>query len=305
MFRSTLLASAALLSVSACQPKAAAPVIESDPVVAAPEAAPEDPAFPPSPEEAEVDVPLLPVFAPETAGGPFRLSFNDATSAYEITGEVDPAIAEFDPALAQRLAGNLAQNASNFAATAKADELSANAETKPGEENWFRGYGYDSTLKVTAQAGDLISIEEMVSTYTGGAHGLYGYGGLVVARGNATPKTLADFVTDKPGFESAVKEFLIEEKIKRGYSPDARAQLIGEVDDALSSGDTWSDNFSLAASDKPGKFGGITVYFSPYHVGSYAEGSFEITVPYDRLKPMLTPAMAPRFAGVPVLPASD
>ena len=50
-----------------------------------------------------------------------------------------------------------------------------------------------------------------------------------------------------------------------------------------------------------GKFGGITVLFSPYDVGPYAEGAYIITVPASELEGKLTPDWSARFGGEPVL----
>jgi hypothetical protein len=59
----------------------------------------------------------------------------------------------------------------------------------------------------------------------------------------------------------------------------------------------------LQASTEEGLFGGLTVLFSPYDVGPYAEGSYEITFTAEDLAGLLTPDWAPRFGGEPVIPA--
>ena len=62
----------------------------------------------------------------------------------------------------------------------------------------------------------------------------------------------------------------------------------------------WSQSsFALAPSDQPGKAGGVTILFSPYAVGPYAEGPFEITVPQQAFRDALSPAYADEFAGKP------
>ena len=41
--------------------------------------------------------------------------------------------------------------------------------------------------------------------------------------------------------------------------------------------------------------------FSPYDIGSYAEGAYEVTLPAIDLTPILTEAWGPRFGGEPVI----
>ncbi|MCA6117632.1 DUF4163 domain-containing protein [Bradyrhizobium sp. WSM 1738] len=54
---------------------------------------------------------------------------------------------------------------------------------------------------------------------------------------------------------------------------------------------------SLAPSTEEGKSSGLTFHYSPYAVGSYAEGEYIAFVPWERLKPYLTPEGARIFGG--------
>jgi Deacetylase PdaC/Protein of unknown function (DUF3298) len=55
---------------------------------------------------------------------------------------------------------------------------------------------------------------------------------------------------------------------------------------------------SLAPSTEEGKSSGLTFHYSPYAVGSYAEGEYVAFVPWETLKPYLTPEGAKIFGGV-------
>jgi len=55
---------------------------------------------------------------------------------------------------------------------------------------------------------------------------------------------------------------------------------------------------SLAPSTEEGKSSGLTFHYSPYAVGSYAEGEYIAFVPWETLKPYLTPEGAKIFGGV-------
>ncbi|HYI30737.1 MAG TPA: hypothetical protein VD863_23085, partial [Bradyrhizobium sp.] len=54
---------------------------------------------------------------------------------------------------------------------------------------------------------------------------------------------------------------------------------------------------SLAPSTESGKSAGLTFHYAPYVVGSYAEGSYVAFVPWETLKPYLTPEGMAIFAG--------
>jgi Deacetylase PdaC len=55
---------------------------------------------------------------------------------------------------------------------------------------------------------------------------------------------------------------------------------------------------SLAPSTEDGKSSGLTFHYSPYAVGSYAEGEYVAFVPWETLKPFLTAEGAKIFGGV-------
>ena len=54
---------------------------------------------------------------------------------------------------------------------------------------------------------------------------------------------------------------------------------------------------SLAPSTEEGKSSGLTFHYSPYAVGSYTEGEYVAFVPWEALKPYLTPEGARIFGG--------
>ena len=56
---------------------------------------------------------------------------------------------------------------------------------------------------------------------------------------------------------------------------------------------------TLLASTTPGKAGGLTALISPYQVGPYVEGSYEIDVPLAAFRAALAPAYAGEFDGAP------
>ena len=54
---------------------------------------------------------------------------------------------------------------------------------------------------------------------------------------------------------------------------------------------------TLAPSTEPGKSSGLTFHYPPYAVGPYAEGEYVAFVPWETLKPYLTPEGTKIFGG--------
>lgn len=286
MKRLLLTASMAGLLLAACAPSAEPPVEGAETSVA---------------QTASAEIEPL----PSDLGSP---TFEEITEAYEIRTVVDPKIAAFDEALAQSYFSlaqgyldTLKEQAISDSKSA-ADEAAAN-----GTDSWFRQYSMEYRFEATAQEGDIISVLQNLYVYTGGAHPNYALKGMVQQKGQAEPVAIGAVVADAAGFGERLKSHLTDEKLERAYGETTREQIAAEVEELLgdnaNAATQWGANYVLEPSSEAGKFGGITVLFSPYDVGPYAEGAYVITVPASDLAGKLTPAWAARFGGEPVLPA--
>ena len=60
---------------------------------------------------------------------------------------------------------------------------------------------------------------------------------------------------------------------------------------------------TLAPSTEIGKSSGLAFHYEPYAVGPYAEGRFDVTVPWQELKPYLSAEGTAIFGGT--LPKND
>jgi len=69
--------------------------------------------------------------------------------------------------------------------------------------------------------------------------------------------------------------------------------------------DFWFGGVTLLPSEEAGKFGGLMVHYSPYDVGAYAEGSYEILVKAADLDGMLAEPYAALFGGEPVIEETE
>ena len=243
--------------------------------------------------------------APQPPEG-FELSTVRETENYKGTAEIDPAILAFDPALAYRLWGYADEQLDQLATDAEEGRRMADEDAaETGNTSWFMGYTLDITHKSTLVLEDVISVSDFTGTYTGGAHPNYFLGGGVYRKGEEGSLPLSTFVSDGSAFNDLVIRALADERIERGFEPAERAYVEAGLRELLAPStevpDVYAGRFLLAASTEAGKAGGITVVFSPYDIGSYAEGSYQVTVPAGDLAPILTEAWAPHFGGAPLV----
>lgn len=287
MKRLVLTASMAGFLLAACAPAPEAPAEEAGAPTA--EASPEETAQPEA--------------LPADLGSPV---FEEITDTYEIRTVVDPRIAAFDPALAQVYFAAAQVSLDALKEQAVNDSQSAAEDAAAnGTESWFRQYAMEFRFEATASEGDIISVLQNVYSYTGGAHPNYALKGIVQQKGRQNPVAISDVVADAAGFGESIKSLLTDEKLQRAYGDTSRETVAAEVEEILgddaNAGSVWGANYVLEPSTESGKFGGITVLFSPYDVGPYAEGAYTITVPASVLAGKLTQEWAARFAGEPVL----
>jgi hypothetical protein len=91
----------------------------------------------------------------------------------------------------------------------------------------------------------------------------------------------------------AVLAALTTEKKKRDAGETATAEWYKDVEPKL----LKIGAVTLAPSTGPGKSSGLTFHYPPYAVGPYAEGEYVAFVPWETLKPYLTPEGAKIFGG--------
>ena len=93
--------------------------------------------------------------------------------------------------------------------------------------------------------------------------------------------------------EKAIIASLNAEKKKRDTSETATAEWYKDLKPSL----LKIGAVTLAPSTVSGKSSGLTFHYPPYAVGSYVEGEYVALVPWEALKPYLTPEGAKIFGG--------
>jgi hypothetical protein len=123
----------------------------------------------------------------------------------------------------------------------------------------------------------LLSFASSNSTYSGGAHGLYGTSYFNVDLKNNRQLKLAD-VLDSAAAASAVGK-LLEKAFKKDF-PFDEGESIKDV--LLVEKITMGDNFMLTGK-------GITFNYVPYEIAAYAFGQIALYISYKDLQPYLKP----------------
>lgn len=138
-------------------------------------------------------------------------------------------------------------------------------------ENTAYQYSIYESLETARVDRRVISIIEMSSDYTGGAHGNYGYYGYTFDAASGQLLELADILEDAGRFQDAASDDIIQ-KLKETQGDG----LFPEYADTVR--DIWTrnegPNWYLDAA-------GITFIFNPYEVGPYAMGDVRVTLPYE------------------------
>jgi hypothetical protein len=162
---------------------------------------------------------------------------------------------------------------------------------------------YQIEWKVLGRASEWVSLVGTLYQFEGGAHGL-----------GTTDTRIANY---KTGEEIAFPDML---RFGKGFSPAvviATCEALKKEKRTRIGSDTVMDepticagpnanvrledaSIGLAPSNVAGKFGGLYVYFDPYAVGSYAEGSYQVAIPHEVFAEDLKAPFKTLFAGSPV-----
>jgi hypothetical protein len=144
-----------------------------------------------------------------------------------------------------------------------------------------------------------VSIVRADYEYTGGAHPNSSSNTILWDRSAGKRISIRAFFTETAdngptlkAMQQGIVTSLKAEKKKRGAEGLDDGAIEGIEPKLLKIGPV-----SLAPSTEEGKSSGLTFHYSPYTVGSYAEGGYVAFVPWEALKPYLTPEGSKIFGG--------
>ena len=132
-------------------------------------------------------------------------------------------------------------------------------------------YSDNNSLTVRRVDSDVVSFKADIYTYTGGAHGWYGSGGANFDVKTGKELKLSDVIKDREALITCVQDKL------RKYYPDLIEAESGIIDMVVEDfSETNSDNISWCIDPE-----GITLFFNPYELGSYAAGMQVIPIAFS------------------------
>lgn len=182
-------------------------------------------------------------------------------------------------------------------------------QTYKEDHDAFRGqaWSYERSYAIRSVVADrYVSVIMADYTFTGGAHPNRVVDTVLWDRAAKKRISIRPFFTETADDGPALKAMrdgiltsLTDVKKKRKtYFPEDLSWK-----DAIEPKLLKIGSVSLAPSTEAGKSAGLTFHYPPYAVGSYAEGGYVAFVPWQQLKPYLTPEGAAIFGGA--RPKSD
>jgi Deacetylase PdaC len=230
---------------------------------------------------------LGPAFAAEP-----KPDFSIKTKWVEASVILDAKI-KADPALA----ANCLAEGKAWATKNRAD---ADKERKQDPDLFRNAWSFERKYETRSVVdGRYVSIVRADYEYTGGAHPNSSSDTILWDKSAGKRISIRPFFTETADNGPTMKAMrqgviasLEAEKKKRG-AEGTDASAIEAIEPKL----LKIGPVSLAPSTEGGKSSGLTFHYSPYAVGSYAEGEYIAFVPWETLKPYLTPEGARIFGG--------
>lgn len=221
--------------------------------------------------------------ASHAAPAPAGVAVKAETKAYTFEYSY-PAAAAAIPALKARL--------DRAAAKARA-ELADLTKPEPGAPADPRELSYDHTTNwsVVTNLPGWLSLSAQHYEFTGGAHGMVWFSGLLWDKAANRERAVTDLFTSKAALKAAIGApfcaALDRERAKRREAPVNRAS--GDMFDACI--DPLEEVLILGSADRQ-RFTRIGVLVAPYSAGPWAEGAYEVTLP---VTPAVLRAVKPQF----------
>ncbi len=178
------------------------------------------------------------------------------------------------PELARKLQADADEAKADLIAEAKEAQVDAKKNDFP-----FHPHSWREEWKVVADIPDYLSLSGDFSTYSGGAHGMYGLQSLVWDKQARQSLDGIDLFNSAGELDAALGQSLCdaldaERRKKRG--PDYKPAQDGEPAYGFDSCQHIKDATVLVGSSNGQTFDRITVWFGPYVAGPYAEGAYEL-----------------------------
>lgn len=180
----------------------------------------------------------------------------------------------FEPNINKALDAYTAKGEKQFAASSKkmvSDAKFDHSERAKYGATFFPAFEDKSDIYVRRADSLVVSLLEFSSSYMGGAHGMYGFTGKTFDTYTGKEMQLTDVFTSQTAMTDAIKQQLMFDYPKASFQESNGASMRDMVDQLAKEGHLfWTMDPR-----------GVTFYFNPYILGSYAEGIFTTTLLYS------------------------
>jgi Deacetylase PdaC len=209
---------------------------------------------------------------------------------------IDEAVFAKAPAIGMDLVEN---------AQIRIEAMSADAqEYQKADPTYFRPYGLRIKWEVVASAGNVVSLEGFHYTFTGGAHGNYFTAGRLYNGVTGEPMRLSMFLREPQAAINAhmdnVWTEIARQKVRKSGNVSDLERFRSEAMELVSPDMVLAGDVNFVPSTLPDRFGGYAVHFAPYDIGSYAEGSYHVTIPQSVFRDAVKQQYLALFDGEPV-----
>ncbi|MBN1616310.1 MAG: DUF3298 domain-containing protein [Spirochaetales bacterium] len=144
--------------------------------------------------------------------------------------------------------------------------------------DYIPGWTREIDFTISLISSEVVSIVFFVHEYSGGAHGNFRYRTVNIVNSLSGEEELSlQALFSKPDAAQKIISHIIMEALQE---EEAFFVSNGMIEDVPFS---KIRQFSIGTD-------GITILFAPYEVGSYAQGAFEVLVPYNEIKEYLKPS---------------
>ena len=185
-----------------------------------------------------------------------------------------PAQAAAIPFLVDKFGKEAASSKADALKMAREDSASAKRSGYP-----FRPHSLETRWTVAADTPRFLSLQSQTYVYTGGAHGMTGYDGLLWDKARKRETSIKAVMTTPAAFAAAIRDRFCAE-LDNQRAEKRSAPVVRGDDDFTQCIDPMEQ--LLVPASKDGKLiDAVVVVIGPYSAGPYAEGSYEVRLPVD------------------------
>jgi hypothetical protein len=238
-----------------------------------------------------------------------RPQYQAKTKAADVSVTVEPQLRRH-PGLFENLLAEGRRRAQRHQADA--------AKAMRDEPEFFsegRHWTFETVYSQRSVVGRYVSVVRADSTYSGGAHGNLNIDTILwdrdarrrmnirpffreTADNGPTLRALAQLARVAVAAEKLANRLGDDEELRRKkLTPAQYLKIDSQITDGIQPALLKIGPISLTPSTEPGKSAGLTFHYSPYAVGSYAEGPYTVVVPWTAFRQYLSPQGAAIFGG--------